>query len=164
MAFPPKDPVAKHLSADHYNWPNISLLLVRNYLDSSLTTPFFMKSQNITFPVICLNPDFLPEVSDILMGKQEAFVWTKHLRLKNAERGRESESHRVRSQSRKGACLSLMDLSEIRQGRAHSGPPLEAFLKAKNAKNPNIQPGGLISYGAHTQQHVAWAIKMTKDL
>lgn len=125
-----------------------------------------MKSQNITFPVICLNPDFLPEVSDILMRKQEAFVGTKHLRLENAERGRESESNRgaARSQSRKGACLSLTDLSEIQTSMAHSGPPLEALLKAKNAKNPNIQPGGLISYGAHTQQHVARAIKMTKDL
>lgn len=95
MAFPPKDPGAKHLLADHCEWPNMSFPLIRNYLaDFLLKTPFFMKSKNITFLVICINPDFLPEVPDFLMRKQETFVWTKHLRFENTERGRESESNR----------------------------------------------------------------------
>lgn len=33
-----------------------------------------MKSKNIAFPVILINPDFLPEVFDFLVRKQEAFV------------------------------------------------------------------------------------------
>lgn len=28
-----------------------------------------MKSKNTTFPVICTDPDFLPEISDFLMRK-----------------------------------------------------------------------------------------------
>lgn len=143
MAFPPKDPVAKHLSADHYNWPNVSFLLVRNYLDSLLTTPFFMKSQNITFPVICLNPDFLPEVSDILMRKQEAFVWTKHLRLENAERGRESESNRVRSQSRIRACLSLRDRSEIQTRTCTLRPSPAGIPESPKCQEPKYPARGV---------------------
>lgn len=86
-----------------------------------LKTPFFMKSKNITFPVMCINPDFLPEVSDFLRRKQEAFVWTKHLRFENTERGRESESNRGAFGSQRASLLlSLRDRSEIQHTKVSS--------------------------------------------